>query len=67
MFQAGKLYRHKNTLDIDFYVLKQIRQDRYLIAYFNRQYKIFQGSPEEVNLIPSEAWSEVKDDVPRLG
>lgn len=64
-FERGRLYRHKDTTDIDIYVLGECFHvgDRFAckVMYFNRHYKIFQGRSEYVRIryVDLKNWKEI--------
>lgn len=49
MFEAWKMYRHRNSLDLDMLVVSVIGEDRrgitMQVRYFNRFHGFFQPSP----------------------
>lgn len=52
--KQGGLYRHRNTLDIDVYVVGPVFPYNYEIAfiaaYWNRHYKMIQGDKEVIKI-----------------
>lgn len=58
MFKPGNLYRHKSTLDIDLYLVREPedhQDDTELeIKYWNRNSKCFQPGTEVVRIRKSE-------------
>lgn len=68
----GKVYRHRNTLDIDMIVWwteHLWHRPTHLqagVRYWNRHYKIFQGEFDIVNMRLSDLvnWTEVPNETP---
>ena len=64
-FENGNVYRHVNTLDIDFVVVSDVlytpEHIGFKTLYWNKHYRIFQGSAEFVKIDIKDLgkWSKI--------
>lgn len=69
MFQAGKVYKHKNSIDIQYLVASEPRDEEWAVTfvanYWNPGIQSFQGSPEQIRIRKQDFknWQEVTNDV----